>query len=173
MLLHRRNHEFVAREERGVAQRQVMWAPWSPAQIVALAFGIFLLVLGAATLSNTGLSGNAITATKVTTWGFGGTAVMGLIEVAAGLLLILAGAIPGAGRGTMAFLGVLALGFGILILAAQPSLYDGLGVNHAAGWLFLITGIVNLLAAMLAPVFIDSHSSATAYDDEVVHHDRV
>ena len=173
MLLHRRNHEFAAREDRGVTERRVMWAPWSPAQIIALAFGIFLLILGAATLSNTGLNGSSITATKVTTWGFGGTAVMGIIDVVAGLLLILAGAIPGAGRGTMAFLGVLALGFGILILAAQPSLYDGLGVNDADGWLFLITGIVNLLAAMLAPVFIDSHSSATAYDDEVVHHDRV
>lgn len=172
MLLHRRDHGLMAREDRAVDERHVMWAPWSPAQVVALAFGIFLLVLGAATLSNTGLNGSAITTTKTITWGFGGTAVLGLIDVVAGLLLILAGAIPGAGRGTMAFLGVLALGFGILILAAQPSLYDGLGVNDADGWLFLITGIVNLLAAMLAPVFIDSHRSARAYDDEVVHHDR-
>jgi hypothetical protein len=147
--------------DREVAERRVVWAPWSPAQLIALAFGIFLLILGAVTLSNTGIHGDTLTATKVSSWGFGGTA-----------LLILAGAIPGAGRTTMALLGVIALGAGIAVLASQASLYDSFGVNDADGWLFLITGIVNLLAAMLAPVIFGADRRLIASDSEVVDRER-
>ena len=158
--------------DREVAERRVVWAPWSPAQLVALAFGVFLLVLGALTLSNTGIHGATITSMKVTTWGFGGTALLGLLEVAFALLLIMAGAIPGAGRTTMALLGVLALGAGIAVLASQTSLYDSFGTNDADGWLFLITGIVNLLAAMLAPVIFGADRRVVASDTEVVDRER-
>lgn len=158
--------------DREVAERRVVWAPWSPAQLIALAFGIFLLILGAVTLSNTGIHGDTITATKTSTWGFGGTALLGLLEVGFALLLILAGAIPGAGRTTMALLGVIGLGAGIAVLASQTSLYDTFGVNDADGWLFLITGIVNLLAAMLAPVIFGADRRVVASDTEVVDRER-
>ena len=149
-----------------------MWAPWSPAQFIALAFGIFLLALGAVTLSRAGGNAGDLTAGRVVVWGFGGNAIMAIIEIVGGLLLIMAGAMPGAGRATMTFLGVVALGLGIIILAARASLYDGLGVNNATGWLFLVTGIVNLVAAMAAPVFFASDRESIRREDEIIHDER-
>jgi hypothetical protein len=64
------------------------------------------------------------------------------------------------------------LGAGIAVLASQASLYDSFGVNDADGWLFLITGIVNLLAAMLAPVIFGADRRLIASDSEVVDRER-
>jgi hypothetical protein len=160
------------RGRRDVAERRVIWAPWSPAQIVALAFGIFFLALGAVTLSRAGGGNGDLTSGRVVVWSFGGNAITAIVEIVYGLLLILAGAVPGAGRATMAFLGVLALGAGIITLAARASLYDGLGVNEATGWLFLIAGIANLIAAMAAPVFFAADRESIRRDDEVIHEER-
>src|SRR4051794_3760583 len=107
------------RDEVEVAEHRVMWAPWSPAQLVALAFGILFLVLGVATLAKTGLTANQFTDTHVNVLGFGHTGVLGIIELVFGLLMIMAGAVPGAGRGLMAFLGTVALGFGVVVLVQQ------------------------------------------------------
>ena len=38
-------------EDVAVAERHVVWAPWSPAQLVALAFGIFFVIMGAVAMA--------------------------------------------------------------------------------------------------------------------------
>jgi len=155
-------------EDVGVAERHVVWAPWSPAQLVALAFGVFFAIMGAIAIARGGLSGNTFDTKIVNVLGFDHTALLGVIELVFGLLLVLAGAVPGAGRGTMAFLGVLALGFGIVVLAAADQLRGSLGVTDANGWLYVIAGIVNLVAAMAAPIVYSRQHRAVGYRDDVV-----
>src|SRR3954467_9345219 len=86
---------MIRRDEVDVAERQVVMAPWSPAQLVALAFGIIFLVLGVAALAKTGLNANEFTGTHVSVIGFGHTPLLGAIELVFGLLMIMAGAVPG------------------------------------------------------------------------------
>lgn len=160
-------------ENVDVSERRVVWAPWSPAQLVALVVGLLLLVLGAVTLANTGINGSGLTGTKVLTWGFGQTPLLAIIELVFGLLLVLAGAVPGAGRGTMALLGAILLAAGIVVIASASSLYDSLGTNQAAGWLFAVAGAVTLAAAMLAPVIFGANRRAVAYDREIDRRERI
>lgn len=163
------------RESVGVAEREVVGPPWSPAQIVALAFGVFYLILGAIALANGGVGGSGFTSNHVTALGFDQTPLLGVIELIFGLLMIMAGAVPGAGRGLMAFLGTLALGFGVVVLAASASLYDGLGATNGDGWLYLITGVITLVAAIAAPIIFNGERRRVAYDRDVdvVHSPRL
>jgi Na+-driven multidrug efflux pump len=154
--------ETEAVEDVGVEERRVLWAPWSPAQIVALIIGVFYLILGAIALAASGGNANGFAANPhVTALGFHQTPVLGIIEIVFGLFMVMAGAIPGAGRGTMAFLGTLALAFGIVVLAAYASMYDALGTDAADGWLYVITGIVALVAGMIAPIFLARSREST------------
>lgn len=157
----------VERDEVGVEERSVLFAPWSPAQLVALVFGILYLILGVAVLAKAGINANGFTSTHVDVLGFGHTPMMGVIELAFGLLLIMAGAVPGAGRGLMAFLGALALGFGVVVLVQQAAMFDSFGVRDANGWLYTFSGIVTLVAAVAAPIFFTGGRSAVAYDRDV------
>jgi hypothetical protein len=161
---------FEHREDVGVAEHHVVWAPWSPAQLVALVLGVLFLIMGAVTLARTGLNGNGFATTHTSALGFGHTPPLGVIELIFGLLMIMAGTIPGAGRGTMAFLGTLALGFGIVILASAGSLFDSLGVDDASGWLYVFTGVVTLVAAIAAPVIFGSHRRSAEYERDHVDH---
>lgn len=160
--------------ERNVseAERHVVWAPWSPAQIVALVLGGLYAILGGVALARAGIGGNTFTQSHVGVLGFSHTALLGVIELVYGLLLIMAGAVPGAGRGTMVFLGALALGFGIVVLAAADSLYAGLGVRDANGWLYIVTGVATLIAAMTAPLIYGAEQRSTAYRDDALHRHR-
>jgi hypothetical protein len=120
--------------EGEVVSRRVARAPWSPAQLVALAIGIFFIVLGGVAMARTGVHSDAMTrVTQVGGWHH--TTWLGVIELAFGLLMLSAGAIPGAGRGMMSFLGVVAIGF-----------------TAGNGWLYIVAGAVSLIAAMAAPV---------------------
>jgi Domain of unknown function (DUF4383) len=159
-------------ESTGVSEQEVMGPAWSPAQIVALVFGVFYLILGALALARGGVSADGFTSTHVNVMGFDHTPLLGVIELVFGLLMIMAGAVPGAGRGTMAFLGTLALGFGVVILAVSASLYDALGVHEANGWLCLITGVITLVAAIAAPIIFSRSRHTVAYDHDVAHSAR-
>jgi hypothetical protein len=68
----------------------------------------------------------------------------------------------------MAFLGALALGFGVVVLVQQPSLYDRLGVVDASGWLYVISGVVTLVAGVAAPIFFTGGRQSVRYDRDVV-----
>ncbi|MHB8575793.1 MAG: DUF4383 domain-containing protein [Dehalococcoidia bacterium] len=159
-------------DDVGVTERRVVWAAWSPAQLVALGFGVLYLIMSVAALARTGLSGDSFTTTHTTALGFAHTPLLAVIELVFGLLLIMAGAVPGAGRGTMALLGTLALGFGVVILAASTNLYDTLGVDSGNGWLYVITGVVTLAAAIAAPVFLGSDRRSVGYQQDVVSRRR-
>ncbi len=164
---------MLEHEERSVvSERRIQAPPWSPAQFVALAFGALFLILGVAALATTGINADDFTTKHVTVLGFDHTPLLGAIELGFGLLLIMAGAIPGAGRSTMVVLGTLALGFGVVVLIQAPSLHESLGVHESNGWLYIVTGIVNLAAAIAAPVIFSRERHAIATDDAEVRSSR-
>lgn len=141
--------------EGEVVSRRVARAPWSPAQFVALAIGIFFIVLGGVALARTGMHTDAMDKmTQVGGWSH--TTWLGLGELAFGLLMLVAGAVPGGLRGLMSFLGVVALGFGIIVVIQPSSFHKTLGVTSGNGWLYIVTGALAMVAAMAAPVIFGS-----------------
>src|SRR5207244_31797 len=83
---------------------------WSPAQVVALAIGLFFAVLGGIALARTGLDLNDVHHPhRIAGWGdWHHTPLLALIELGFGVLMMLAGALPGAWRGLMGLLGPVA-----------------------------------------------------------------
>jgi hypothetical protein len=128
---------------------------WSPAQIIGLIVGIGFIVLGAAALVKTGFNTSHIDQPHDVVWHFAHSPLLGAIEVAYGVLLVIASVIPGAARGLMAFLGAIAVAFGLVVLieSVPNQLNDWLAVSHRNGWLYVIAGGVVLLAAIFSPVF--------------------
>jgi len=138
--------------ERRAVHRGVERPPWSPAQLIALLIGIGYIVLGAVALARTGIDLNRI-GPHVEVAGLHHTQVVGGIEVLFGLLMLAAAAVPAGSRGTMSFLGIVALGFGLVVVIQPTSFHRVLGVHEANGWLFVITGAVAMLFAVASPVF--------------------
>jgi hypothetical protein len=143
-------------EERAVAR-----APWSPAQLVALVIGLAFVVMGGVALARTGLTFTPIHYAQVA--GFGHTALLAIIEIVFGVVVLAAGAMPGADRGGMIFAGVVALAGGLIIAIQPSSFHRVLGVDGSSGWLFVIAGVILLFAAMVSPVFATARSGAV-YD---------
>lgn len=140
--------------DRETSSRSVLSerAPWSPAQIVSLAAGALFLVIGGIALARTGIDFSNLTGDHVSVAGAGQTQLMAYIELAYGALLVIAGAVPGAGRGGMATLGVLALVFGIIV-SAQPSSFDALGIGSGYAVFLIVVGVILVGTAIAAPVY--------------------
>jgi uncharacterized membrane protein HdeD (DUF308 family) len=128
-------------------------APWSPAQAVALILGVLFAVLGGICLARTGLAPASFTGDHVSVAGSNQTAIMGYLELAFGALLLIVGAIPGAGRGGMSFAGVVALIFGIIVIAQPSSFSSPLGIGSGYGVFLIVVGAVLLVTAIVAPIY--------------------
>ena len=115
-------------------------------QAVAVVVGILFFVYGGITLAQVGFL-PLLQHTVVL--GLHHTALMGLIELVFGLFMMGVGAVPGANRTVLVFLGALATGFGIVVLAAGNSLHETLGTHGENGVFYLIVGILCLLAGLL------------------------
>lgn len=150
--------DVVARDE--VASRAIDRPGWSPAQIISLVVGILFLIMGGVALARTGFDFDESTRTEVL--GLSHSALLALIELGIGLALVAAGALPGAGRGTMVFFGALMLGFGIIAVAQPTSFDDALGTEEATGWLYIVAGALLLIAAMVSPTLWGSERRAVS-----------
>jgi hypothetical protein len=128
-------------------------AVWSPAQIVAVVIGIASIAFGAFALTRTGLDLDNLTGPHDSVLSFHHTPLLGLLEIAFGVLLVVAGMRPVAGRALMTLLGGAALGLGIVtVLDLWPRrLHDWLAVHDRNGWLFVIVGATLLAVAFFAP----------------------
>lgn len=131
--------------------RRVIWAPWSPVQIVVAAIGAFFIILGVLVLSQTGVP--AWTAPRTSVWGFAHTPVMAIIEIALGFSVILAAPYPFSARGTLLGFGVLMAVFGIITIIDPSAFRDVLGVNRQMGWLYFGTGLGSAVVGSIVPVF--------------------
>ena len=159
------------RDEEVVDRRTVDRAPWSPAQIVALVIGLVFVIFGAIALGRgTFDTREAFLHQEFAVANFHHTTLLGAIELFFGLLMLLAAAVPGAARGLMTALGVLALAFGLVVLIEPPDeLHQYLGVHDRNAWLYVLTGAVSMIAAMASPVFFrrDRHFVARRRDEAV------
>lgn len=156
------------RGDAHISHRRVDWAPWSPAQFVALAIGALFIIMGVAALAQTGIDGTGFFSQRVSVLGLEHTPALAVAELVYGLLMVMAGAIPGAARGTMSFLGILALGVGIVFLVQPATFYPALGVTSGTAWLYIIVGIVALLTAMIAPIIMDNARESVAQERDVI-----
>lgn len=126
--------------------------PWSPAQVVAIVLGIVFVVLGGIALARTGINSH-VTSEHVSVIGSIQTQLMGYIELVYGALLLAVGSIPGAGRGGMSFLGILALVFGIIVVAQPSSFSHALGIGSGYGVFLIIVGAILAITSMVSPIY--------------------
>jgi hypothetical protein len=144
-LVHEDHH---AEEDAGTVAR---WGPWSPAQMISGVIGMFLTVMGGIALARIGLGD--LTSPDTTVFGFGHTPLMGLIEVALGLLLMLNAASAFASRGMLIGLGAIAAAFGLIVVFEPGAFQESLGVARNSGWLFLGIGAGAVVLGSVSPVF--------------------
>ena len=151
-------------DDAEVVDRAVARPPWSPAQFVALLIGAIFAIIGGITLTKTGINFDDISSRHESVAGMDHTALLGVIELAVGLFLIGAGAIPGGARGAMTFFGVILLGFGIVMAIDNTgtTMHRWLGEGSDVGWFFGIAGAILLVAAMVSPVIFGTDRQAVA-----------
>jgi hypothetical protein len=150
-------HTHLVRERRRTVDRRVI----SPGQMIAGAIGLFLLILGGVVLARVGLT--SLTGETTTVLGFGHTALMGLIDIVAGLMFLGAASSPGM-KGSLIGLGLMTLAFGSIV-AIEPNAFDAaFGGGRELGLLYIIVGVVALLAAVLFPTTVVDRV-ATEEDD--------
>src|SRR6266700_5716529 len=127
---------------------------WSPAQFVAFVIGVAAVVLGAIALTRTGFHPDRLYDHERTVLSFHHTPMLALAEIGFGVLMLLAALAPG-GRGLMAALSAVMLGFGVVILADawQGRLHHWFGVYDRNGWLYVVVGAIGLIAAAFLPTF--------------------
>jgi hypothetical protein len=127
---------------------------WSVAQVIGLAAGLWFMILGIAAVSNTGFDTSHIYTPHAVTWSFPHSPLLAVIEIAFGVLLLLVSVVPDASTSLVAFLGAIALAFGIVVVtnASSSRLTHWLGVSHRNGWLYTGIGAVLLLAALVSPM---------------------
>ncbi len=142
-----RGHSHSFRERRRTTDSRVI----SPGQMIAGALGLFLLILGGVALARVGFS--SLTGETTVVLGFGHTALMGLIDIVAGLLFLGVASSPGM-RGSMIGLALVALAFGAVV-AIEPGSFEAvLGGGSEIGVLYLIIGVVGLVAALTFPTLV-------------------
>ncbi len=140
---------------------------WTPAQFVAGALGLFLIVMGGVAMARAGLTGSW-TDPVVEVLGFDQTALMGAIEVGFGLVLVLVAFATWEVRGWLTGLGLVALAFGLIVLI-EPAAFDGtLGLEAASGWLYAAMGAGMMAAAWLSPIFVTGRTHEVHEDAATV-----
>jgi hypothetical protein len=148
------HHELV-RDDRPVAvppeKVRERVTTFAPGQLVSLAVGIFAIVVGLIAVIRAGLDGSLADPT-VSVLGWDHTAWTGLIEMGAGLLLVVAG-LGAAGRPLSVLIGVAAVVAGVLVLAEFESMPDELALERDFGWPVAVLGGIVALAALIVPVW--------------------
>lgn len=140
--------DFVV--DRPIVRREA----WSPAQLVSLAIGAALLLLGAVALARAASGSGGLTGHEVVVAGFHHTGMLGLIELFVGLTLIGIGAVPGGARQVMILFGVILAGFGLLVAIAADDLHEGLATHGGHALLYLLAGSLLIVAAAVSPLVL-------------------
>lgn len=155
--------------ERGYTETEDRWAEPEPVghypgpgQILAIIVGVFFLILGGLALARTGIED--LTA-ETTVANIPHTGLLGVIEIGFGALLIMAGAAGAAGRGLMAFLGALALAWGVVVVVQPDILSELLAMEQINGWIYLIAGGVIIIGGLFIPTYVSRRRVYHRYDD--------
>ena len=129
---------------------------WSPAQIVGLAGGVVLVVIGAIALARTGTNFSDIPATHATAAGMTFTCLSALVQIGVGVILLAASVFPSSAKSAMATFGVLLVAWGIVIVADLTRLFNLWGYTKSTGVFYIVVGAVLILTAAVSPIFLSS-----------------
>lgn len=124
---------------------------FAPDAIIAAVFGLILLLVGLLAITRGGFDG-PMSEPVVQVLGFSHTTTLGLIDIAAGAFLLIAGATTS--RSGAIFMSSV-LGIGAFVGALQTKSFEkSLALESSFAWLVVIGSIVVLLSALLLPRYI-------------------
>jgi hypothetical protein len=126
---------------------------FGPAQVVAVAAGLVLTIIGAIALARTGTNFSDLAATDRRVEGLGFSSLSALLQVIAGVILLGSGVFPEAARTAFALFGVLLIGWGIVVIADRAPLFNVWGYTSATGVLYIIIGGISSVGAAASPGF--------------------
>jgi hypothetical protein len=135
------------RSETRVASSRFVF---SPGQILAGGLGLVVAVIGIMAISRGGIDGS-LNVPVVSVAGTDQSAMLGLFEFAAGLLLVL-GALNYAARNLVAFVGVVMVVAGVVIGSAGSTILRDIGTSQGTGWAIMVGGIIAVVAASLGRI---------------------
>jgi hypothetical protein len=118
---------------------------FSPSQIVHAAIGVFLVVLGIIAMVRGDLGD--LTDAQFSILGITHNAAIGLGELIAGALLLLAAASPG-GRFLGLIVGLAMIVFGAVLLGDEQTMRD-IGTEDALAWLAIVLGAGAVVAGLI------------------------
>lgn len=123
---------------------------FEPDAIVAALVGLALLLLGLIAITRAGFDGE-MSDPVVEVLGFTHTTTLGLIEIAIGVCLLIAGATRS--RSGALFFGAI-LGVAGFVGAVQTESFDtSLALESSMAWLAALAGLIVVLAALMLPRF--------------------
>jgi hypothetical protein len=135
------------RSETRVASSRFVF---SPGQIIAGILGVVVAIIGIIAVSRGGIDGT-LNVPVVSVAGTDQSAMLGLAEFAAGLLLVL-GALSYAARWLIAFVGVVMVIGGVVLGAASAEILHDVGTSQGTGWAIMVGGIIAVVAASLGVI---------------------
>jgi hypothetical protein len=138
--------EPVATEVRAADTR----AHFSLSQVVHGLTGLFLLIIGAIAMARAGFTA-PLNDPVVQVLGIDHTAILGIIEASAGVLLLIAALSPSI-RGLGGLVGIALLVGGIMLLSSSQFQSD-LHTESSLGWMAIIVGAIALIGALLPTHF--------------------
>ena len=131
------------REPLVVAQPAV-----NAAQVVMLLIGIVYVAIGAVGLSRGGFE--ALNE-QGQVMGIPHTPLLGFMELMFGAVIVLAAALPFAGRWVLLIGGTLLLLIGLAMVITPTTFNSALGVEALNGWMYMATGLITLLVGAVMP----------------------
>lgn len=157
-------HETVRSHRRTAVGR----SRFTVGQAVAGVIGLFLVVAGGVAMARVGF--DSFIGETTTVLGIGHTLLMGLIDLVVGLIFLSSASTMFGVRSTLLGLGTLSIAFGAIVWIEPDPFVQYLGDGRPLGIIYLVIGIIALVAGLATPTYITS--SQTAYDDEVVEEDH-
>lgn len=116
--------------------------------IAASVLGALLLVIGIVALARTGVPADGLIETTASVGPFTRTPLMAILEIALGLIIVVASATGE--KGSLLGVGVVSLVFGIVWLIEPGAFGELLGVGRSSAVLYLLVGLVVLVAGIFA-----------------------
>lgn len=150
-----RDHAMVAgRGDRDVVDDDrevavVRTRAFSVGQLISLVLGGLLAALGVVALVRTGID-TPLNQPVEDVLGWDHTPLLGILEIAAGALLVLFSLRPG-GRWLVALVGLALIAGGVIMASEMDWSVDELAAEQGFGWLIAAAGALAVIAALLTP----------------------